>query len=136
MKEVSKKYHSDGRIIYSCQYHVIFCPKYRKKVLVDGVDNRLKELVIEKQEQYGYEVMEMEVMSDHVHLFLDIHPKNSVENIVNMIKGYTSFKLRKEFPILKIKLWKGHLRTTSKFISSVGTATLDVVKKYIEEQKE
>jgi putative transposase len=92
MKEGSKKYHSDGRMIYSCQYHVVFCPKYRKKVLIDGVDKRLKELVIEKQEQYGYEVMEMEIMPDHVHLLLDIHPKNSVENIVNMIKVLTAKK--------------------------------------------
>lgn len=104
--------------------------------MIDGIDKRLIELIVEKQEQYGYEVIEMEVMSDHVHLLLDIHPKNSVENIVNMIKGYTSFKLRKEFPILKTKLWKGHLWTTSKFISSVGAVTLDVVKKYIEEQKD
>jgi putative transposase len=59
-------------------------------VLVDEVDKRLKELVIEKQEQYGYEAMEMEVMLDHVHLLLDIHPKNSVENIVNMIKVLTA----------------------------------------------
>ena len=59
-------------------------------MLVDEVDKRLKELVIEKQEQYGYEAMEMEVMLDHVHLLLDIHPKNSVENIVNMIKVLTA----------------------------------------------
>ena len=61
-------------------------------MLVDEVDKRLKELVIEKQEQYGYEVMEMEIMPDHVHLLLDIHPKNSVENIVNMIKVLTAKK--------------------------------------------
>jgi len=67
----SREYHSDHSIVYSCQYHVIFCPKYRRSVLVDGIDERLKELVHEKQEQYGYVVIALEVMPDHVHMILD-----------------------------------------------------------------
>lgn len=129
----SKQYHSDGTMVYSCQYHIIFCPKYRRKVLTDGVDIRFKELVNEKQQEYGYEVLEMEVMPDHVHLLLDINPKTGVFDVVNHIKGYTSHELREEFPSLKTKL--PTLWTRSKFISSVGAVTLEVVKKYIEEQK-
>ena len=75
----------------------------------------------------------MEVMPDHVHLLLDIDPKNGVVTVVNMIKGYTSNELRKEFPSLKSRL--PTLWTHSKFISSVGSVTLDVVMKYIEGQK-
>lgn len=133
IKNSSKKYHSDGRMIYSCQYHVIFCPKYRRSVLVDGIEIRLKELILEKQKEYGYEVLDMDTMPDHVHLLLDIDPKKDVVTVVNMIKGYTSHELRKEFSTLRSKL--PTLWTHSKFISSVGSVTLEVVKKYIEEQK-
>ncbi len=133
IKNRTKKYHSDGRMIYSCQYHVIFCPKYRRAVLETGVSDRLKQLILDKEKEYGYEVLEMEVMPDHVHLLLDVDPKKGVVTAVNMIKGYTSHELRKEFPSLKSRL--PTLWTHSKFISSVGSVTLEVVKKYIEEQK-
>ncbi len=72
----------------------------------------------------------MEIMPDHLHLLLDINPKDNVTEIVNKIKGYTSFGLSQEFSVFKKPLW-----SPSKFISSVGAVTLDVVKKYIEEQK-
>ncbi len=130
----SKKYHSDGTMVYSCQYHVIFCPKYRRKVLEGRIADRLKELVNAKQNEYGYEVLEIEVMPDHVHMLLDINPKTGVFDVVNHIKGYTSHELREEFPELKTRL--PTLWTRSKFISSVGAVTLDVVKRYIEEQKD
>ncbi len=83
--------------------------------------------------EYGYEVLDMEVMPDNVHLILDVNPKKGIFTIVNHIKGYTSHELRKEFPVLKSRL--PILWTQSKFISSVGAVTLEVVKKYIEEQK-
>jgi len=67
VQQPNKTYKRDHSIIYSCQYHVVFCPKYRRKVLTDGIDSRLKDLIIEKQDDYGYKVIEMEVMPDHVH---------------------------------------------------------------------
>jgi len=88
---------------------------------------------MEKQEEYGYEVLDMEVMPDHVHLLLDVDPKIGIYSVVTKIKGYTSKKLREEFPTLKKRI--PTLWTHSKFISSVGSVTLDVVKRYIEEQK-
>lgn len=129
----NKTYNTDNHIIYSCQYHVVFCPKYRRSVLVDGIDIRLKELIISKQEEYNYKILDMEVMPDHVHLLLDVNPKVGIFTIVNLIKGYTSHTLRQEFPSLKKRL--PTLWTQSKFISSVGAVTLEVVKKYIENQK-
>jgi putative transposase len=129
-----REYHTDGTYIYSCQYHVIFCPKYRRKVLVDGADVRLKELVLEKQVEYGFTVIEMEVMPDHVHLLIDINPKKrEIYRLVNLLKGYTSNVLRKEFPHIKRRI--PTLWTHSKFIATVGAVSLDAVKKYIEEQK-
>lgn len=129
----NKKYKSSKHLVYSCQYHVIFCPKYRRKVLTGNIAERLKELILEKQEEFQYEILDMEVMPDHVHLLIDVDPKIGVYSVVSKIKGYTSKQLREEFPELKKKL--PTLWTLSKFISSVGSVTLDVVKKYIEEQK-
>ena len=129
----SKRYKSDDHMVYSCQYHVVFCPKYRRSVLTDGIDLRLKELIKEKETEYGYEILDMEVMPDHVHLLLDVNPKIGIVDIVNKIKRYTSHTLRIEFPSLKSRL--PTLWTRSKFISSVGAVSLEVVKKYITEQK-
>lgn len=133
IKNSSKKYKTDSHIVYSCQYHVIFCPKYRRSVLIDGIDQRLKELIKSKESEYGYEVLDMEVMPDHVHLVLDVNPKLGIFTVVSRIKGFTSHELRIEFPSLQKRL--PTLWTQSKFISSVGAVTLEVVKKYIEEQK-
>jgi putative transposase len=128
-----KKYNIDGKVVYSCQYHVIFSPKYRRKVLTNGIDERLKQLILDKQIDYGYEIIEMEIMPDHVHLLINSNPKIGIYNQINKIKGYTSNVLREEFPQLKKRL--PCLWTRSKFISTVGSVSLDVVKKYIENQK-
>lgn len=129
----NKIYKKDFHLVYSCQYHVIFCTKYRRKVLKDGIDLRFKELVSENQVKFKYNVVEMEVMEDHVHLLLDIHPKIGIYEVTNRIKGLTSRILREEFSILRKRI--PSLWTRSKFISSVGSVSLEVVKKYIEDQK-
>lgn len=133
IKNNGKKYKTGNHLVYSCQYHVIFCPKYRRPVLGDGVDQRFKELVKSKESEYEYEVLDIEVMPDHVHMILDVNPKIGIFTVVNKIKGYTSHVLRNEFPSLKRRL--PTLWTQSKFISSVGAVSLEVVKKYIQEQK-
>ena len=128
-----KKYKSGGSFIYSCQYHVIFCPKYRRSVLNSKIADRLSFLIQSKEQEYGYEVLEMEIMSDHVHLLLDVNPKIGIYRVVSKIKGLTSRILREEFPELKRRL--PTLWTRSRFISTVGSVTLEVVKRYIEDQK-
>jgi len=133
IKNSDKNYTHVGHLVYSCQYHVIFCPKYRRSVLVDGVDIRFKEIIIEKQTSYGYKILDMEVMPDHVHLILDVYPKIGIFSVISKIKGCTSRTLRSEFPTLKRRI--PTLWTHSMFISSVGAVTLEVVNKYIEEQK-
>ena len=133
LENPSKSYHSSHSLVYSCQYHVVFCPKYRRKVLVGEVADRLKELLLEKQKEYEYTILGMEVMPDHVHLLIDVNPQVGVINTIAKIKGGTAHALRSEFPKLKGKLpcmW-----TRSKFISTVGSVSLDVVKQYIENQK-
>jgi putative transposase len=101
-------------------------------VLKNGIDLRLKELLNEKQEEYNYIILGMEVMPDHVHLLLDINPKSGIYPILSKIKGYTSHTLREEFPILKKKL--PCLWTNSNFISTCGSISLETVKRYIEDQ--
>jgi putative transposase len=94
---------------------------------------RLKELVLVKQDEYGYTVLGSEVMLDHVHLLLDVDPRIGVASGVAKIKGYTSHELRQQFPWLRRRL--PTLWTRSKFISSVGAVTLDVVQSYVASQK-
>jgi putative transposase len=135
LRQGPKPYHTDHSIVYSCQYHVIFCPKYRRPVLIDAVATRLKELVLTKQDEYGYTVtvLGIEVLPDYVHLLLDVDPRSGIASVVAKIKAYTSHELRQHFPWLKRRL--PTLWTRSKFISSVGTVTLDVVQNYIASQK-
>lgn len=129
----SKTYKLDKNLVYSCQYHVIFCSKYRRAVLKGEIAIKLRELILEKQNEYEYEIHEIEIMPDHVHLLIDINPKIGVYTTINKIKGYASRTLREEFRSLKSKL--PSLWTRSKFISSVGSVTLEIVKQYIQEQK-
>ena len=133
IENYSKEYKTSNHLIYSCQYHVIFCPKYRRKVLNNGVDVRLKEIIYEVANQYDFTICEMEVMEDHVHLLIDCNPKFGIAECVKKIKGISSHKLRSEFPHLKSRI--PTLWTRNCFISTVGTVSLDIVKQYIEKQK-
>jgi len=128
-----KDYNRTNHLVFSCQYHVVFCPKYRRRVLVGKIEERLKELILMKQKDYDYKIIEMETMPDHVHLLIDVNPKIGIYNVISKIKGFTSHSLREEFPELKSRL--PSMWTRSKFISSVGSVSIDIVKKYIEEQK-
>ena len=128
-----KEYRTNETTVYSCQYHVVFCPKYRRSVLCDGVDSCLKKLVLGYCAKKNIKVLDMEVMPDHVLLLLDIPPMRSPRNEITGLKGYLSHELREVFPKLKSRL--PSLWTRSIFISSVGAVSLEIVKKYIENQK-
>ena len=127
------EYKSNNNVVYSCKYHIVWCPKYRRKVLVNGVDTRLKELIIQVCQLIQVEIIEMEIMPDHVHLLLEVDPQFGVHKAVKTIKGRTSRILRQEFPRLKTKL--PTLWTNSYFVSTVGGAPLEIIKQYIEDQK-
>ncbi|WP_146066377.1 IS200/IS605 family transposase [Brevibacillus laterosporus] len=131
---MSRSVESNNNIVFDCKYHVVFCPKYRKKVLIEPVDVRLKELFLEKAQELRAEVVEMEIMPDHVHLLITCDPQFGIHRIVKHLKGYTSRVLRMEFRHLKSRL--PSLWTNSYFVATVGTVQLDVIKQYIESQKE
>jgi putative transposase len=124
---------SNRHVSYSCKYHVVFCPKYRRKVLVDGVDIRLKEIIYQVATELSCEVMELEVMPDHVHILCEVDPQFGVHKFVRRVKGRSSRLLRQEFPQLKSKL--PTLWTNSYFVSTVGGAPMAILKQYIEAQK-
>lgn len=128
----NKKYDKDDSVIYSCQYHVIFCPKYRRKVLVDEVKDRFCEIVYRLQKEYSYSVLELNVMPDHVHLLVSVNPKIGIYKVVCRIKGISSREIRKEFDNVRKRI--PTLWTRSCFISSVGYETIETIKRYIENQ--
>ena len=127
------EYKNNHNVVYSCKYHVVFCPKYRRSVFVNGVDVRLKELIQGTCKQRNVEIIEMEIMPDHVHLFMEVDPQFGVHKAVKQIKGYSSRILREEFPWLNSRL--PSLWTNRYFVSTVGGAPLAVIKQYIENQK-
>jgi len=120
-------------VLFSCKYHVVFCPKYRKPVLTPPIDARLKELIQQVCNETQSGLIEMEVMPDHVHLLLDCDPQFGIHRLVKGIKGRSSRVLRKEFHVLRTRI--PTLWTNSYFCSSVGGAPLAVIKQYIENQK-
>ena len=127
------QYKSNRNIVYSSKYHVVFCPKYRRPVLVDGIDNRLKEILQQVAVERGANILELEVMSDHVHLLVEVDPQFGIHRLVKGMKGRSANILRKEYPTLRTRL--PTLWTNSYFVSTVGGAPLSVIKQYIEEQK-
>ena len=127
------KYKANNNIVYSCKYHVVWCPKYRRKVLTGKIEARLKELIQEICLELQSELIELELMPDHVHLLVEVDPQFGIHKLIKTIKGKTSRILRKEFPILTTKL--PTLWTNSYFVSTIGGAPLAVIKQYIENQK-
>lgn len=124
---------SNANIVFNCHYHVVWCPKYRRKVLVSPIDERLKVLIQENVEKWGQEFVQVEVMPDHVHLLVGCDPQFGIHRLIKFVKGATSHQLRQEFPVLKRKL--PSLWTSSYYVGTTGGVTLETVKRYVENQK-
>lgn len=119
--------------VYNLAYHIIWCPKYRKKVLVGDIEKRLKELLLQKAKENDWQIENIEVMPDLVHIFIKTTPSDSPALVAAQLKGFTSHQLRKEFTCLRSKL--PTLWTRSYYAESVGHISEDTIKKYIDEQK-
>ena len=130
---MSISYKSNNNICYSCKYHVVWCPKYRKKILVSDVEKRLKEIVKQVCSEVRVELIEIECDKDHIHILVEVDPQFGVHKFVKRVKGASSRILREEFSFLKTRL--PTLWTNSYFVSTVGGAPLSVIKQYIENQK-
>jgi len=128
---MTRGYKHENTSIHLMLYHFIWIPKRRKKILIGKIKDRLKELINLKSRDISCEVVSLEVMPDHVHLFIKGNPQKSPNYIIGQIKGYTSRILRKEFKELLIipSLW-----TRSYWVSTAGNVSQAVIRKYIEEQ--
>jgi putative transposase len=115
-------------------YHIVFCTKYRKPLLTGKVEDRLRELLVDSSDDYGFSIKQLEIMPDHVHVFVQLNDTEvSPHRTVSRLKGYSSRFLRKEFDELRKKIpcmW-----TRAYYIGSVGHVSKETILKYIENQK-
>jgi putative transposase len=115
--------------VHKLQYHLIWCPKYRKSVIEGEVRSRLEELIEEKADELGLEILELAIRPDHVHLFITGDPTLAPNKIMQQVKGYSSRHLRDEFDFGLPSLW-----TRSYFVSSAGDVSSEVIEEYIDAQ--
>ena len=130
---MNTRWKSSHHAVYNCAYHLIWCSKYRRKVLINGIDERLKILLEEKAIEHGWVIEKMEVMPDHVHIFIKATTVDAPVFVVSQLKGYSSRILRKEFKELKSKL--PTLWTRSFYCETIGHISESTIKRYIDEQK-
>lgn len=123
--------------VYDLKYHLVLIPKYRKSLLLGSIEKRLKELFYEIAEEHDFEILEMELMPDHVHLFVSAAPRWAPGRMVGTFKAITSKIIFEEFPQVKNKLWGGHLWSAGYYVGSVGDKiTAETIKRYIRHQRQ
>lgn len=127
------RYRRNAGATFSLKYHLVWCPKYRRKVLVPPYDARLREIIAEVAAEFEMIVHAVELMPDHVHLFVEANPTLSVAEIVTRFKGRSSRLMRQEFPALRSRL--PTLWSRSYYAGSVGHVSAKVVEAYIAAQK-
>jgi putative transposase len=127
------RYRKNAGAVFSLKYHLVFCPKYRRPVLVDEVEQRLRGLLEGKAAELEMTVHTLEIMPDHVHMFVESDPTRSVAEIVNRLKGFSSRFLRREFAALRSRL--PCLWSRSYYAGTVGAVSESVIRRYIESQK-
>lgn len=130
---VEQRYAKNAGAVFSLKFHLVWCPKYRRTVLVDAVEVRLREMLLEIAAELSVTVHALEIMPDHVHLFVESDPTRCVAELVNRFKGRTSHDLRAEFPSLRSRL--PTLWSRSYFAGSCGAVTESSIRRYIENQK-
>jgi len=130
---MSERYKRNAGCVYNIKYHLVWCPKYRKKVLTGEIAARLRDLLDTKAIELGVEIQIMEIMPDHVHVFITGQPTEAIQYIVNQLKGNSSRILRQEFAELRSKL--PCLWSRSYYAGTVGHVSEETVRKYIEAQK-
>lgn len=130
------KYSNDkgSHSIYNLQFHYVACVKYRRKVLTEAVSARLKEINLSVAAEVGVTIIEQETDRDHIHILFSAKPQIQLSKFINSLKSVSARLLFREFPELKVKLWGGAFWSPSYFLASTGQVTLDVLKRYVENQ--
>ena len=121
--------------VYSLRYHLIWCVKYRRKLLTNEIGDRLKAMLEEIATKADCRIEAVETDTDHVHVLLRAKPTQQLPRLVQRMKGATAFRLFREYPHLRRRMWRGHLWSPSYFAASVGTEK-EVIAKYIEGQRQ
>lgn len=132
---MDKDAHRGPHYVYVINYHLVWIPRYRKKVLVGPIADRLKALFAEISSQYGFEILAVEVMPDHVHLFVSAPPKFAPSDLARYFKGISSRRLMQEFPALRRQYWGKHatLWAEGYYVGTAGHVSAATIKRYIEE---
>ncbi len=128
-----KGYTSSNTSVHFMNYHFVWCPKYRRNIIVADIESRLREIIMDTAKENNWEIIALEIMPDHVHLFIKADPTIAPNNVIARIKGKSSRILRNEFPSLRSRL--PTLWTRSYFVSTDGHVSSETIKKYVEEQK-
>lgn len=121
---------------YDIQYHFVWIPKYRKRVLTGKVKDRLEQLFHECAEMNQFEIMELSIQSDHVHILLSAKPRYSPSQIMQFVKGGSSCQIRREFPELQEFLWGDSFWADGYFVSTHSVVSESVIRNYIKKQDE
>ena len=132
---MSQVYHGRG-YVYAIQYHIVWCVKYRHKILTPIKEKKLKELLYKIAEDNKFIISEINGDLDHIYLLTECSPQHYIPDIIKALKGVSARLLMKEFPQLKSKLWGGHLWNPSYFIATVNENTEEQIRNYIKSQKE
>lgn len=132
---MSQKHTSSAHGKHVLNVHLVWCVKYRRTVLTRQIGDRVKEVITEIAERIGVRIIAIETETDHVHVLCSLKPTHTVSSVLHRFKGGSAHKIFREFPQLRYRLWRGHLWSPSKFSSTVGGATLEKVKKYVEQQR-
>ena len=121
--------------VFDIQYHIVWCVKYRHKILVEEIDVRLKEILVQIASDNNFTISEIESDSDHIHLVVECTPQHSIPSMIKALKGVSARLLFKEFPKIKKKLWGGNLWNPSYFVATVSEHTEAQIRTYIQNQK-
>lgn len=127
------RYKVSAGCVYNVNYHIVWCPKYRKSVLIDNVAKDLEQLIREKAKEIDMTIEALEIMPDHIHIFVSSKPTLPIHYIIQQLKGFTSHELRNKYEHLKKKL--PTLWSRSYYVGTIGFVSDTVVKNYIANQK-
>ena len=122
--------------VYRIQYHIVWCVKYRRKVLVGSVETDLKKEISLVATELGFSIDVMECMPDHIHLLISCTPQHFIPTLVKIMKGNSVRHLFMSHPEIKNALWDGHLWNPSYFVATVSDNTTEQISEYINKQKE
>lgn len=133
---MTNQYKTLNHCKYLCQYHIIWCPKFRFSVIKDNIESELKNVLLEIAKKYDYEIFEIEAMPDHIHLFIGIKPTVAPTDVIRTLKSISAIELFKKFPKLKKFYAKcGSLWSKGYFVSTIGKVSEETIRRYIQEQK-